>query len=69
MVIRVAVQVAWEKPMKPYIGVKGDFVTILVGTEDTVYEWIDVTDQFETLSTPTEIDVTGEDKQLSMSPP
>lgn len=52
-----------------YIGVKGDFGTILVGTEDTVYEWIDVTDQFETLSTPTEIDVTGEDKQLQYVSP
>lgn len=30
-----------------YVGVKGGFGTIQFGSDDTVYEWVDVTDQYE----------------------
>lgn len=58
-----------EKFDEAYIGVKGDFGQVLFGSEDTVYEWIDVTDHFETVSTPTEIDVTGESDQIQYVSP
>ncbi|MDG9669162.1 porin [Hahella sp. CR1] len=32
-----------------YIGAKGDFGTVLVGSEDTVYEWVDQIDLFESV--------------------
>lgn len=30
-----------------YIGVKGDFGSIQAGTDDTVYEWVDIMDMYE----------------------
>ncbi len=30
-----------------YIGVKGDFGSVQLGTDDTVYEWVDMMDSFE----------------------
>ncbi len=36
-----------EKFDEAFIGVKGGFGTVLVGSEDTVYEWADVVDIFE----------------------
>ena len=44
-----------------YIGLKGDFGTILAGNDDTLYEWTDVTDLYEFLGTPTEL--TGDEQE------
>jgi predicted porin len=36
-----------EKLDEAYIGVKGDFGSIQAGTDDTVYEWVDIMDMYE----------------------
>lgn len=36
-----------EKLDEAYIGVKGDFGSVQLGTDDTVYEWVDVLDMYE----------------------
>jgi len=36
-----------EKLDEAYIGVKGDFGSVQAGTDDTVYEWVDVLDMYE----------------------
>ena len=36
-----------EKLDEAYIGVKGDFGSVQAGTDDTVYEWVDVMDMYE----------------------
>lgn len=51
-----------------YIGVKGDFGTILAGKDDSVYEWVDVTDLYEFLGVPGELD-SGEDRQIQYISP
>ncbi|WLQ12224.1 porin [Hahella aquimaris] len=38
-----------EKFDEAFIGVKGDFGTVLAGSEDTVYEWVDQIDLFESV--------------------
>jgi predicted porin len=58
-----------EKFDEAYIGLKGGFGKVQFGSDDTVYEWVDVTDHFESYSTPTEIDVTGEDNQIQYVSP
>jgi len=36
-----------EKLDEAYIGVKGDFGSVQAGTDDTVYEWVDIMDMYE----------------------
>ena len=36
-----------EQLDEAYIGVKGDFGSIQAGTDDTVYEWVDIMDMYE----------------------
>src|SRR3990167_5030983 len=36
-----------DKLDEAYVGIKGGFGTIQFGSDDTVYEWVDVTDQYE----------------------
>ena len=36
-----------EELDEAYIGVKGDFGSIQAGTDDTVYEWVDIMDMYE----------------------
>ncbi len=53
-----------------YIGLKGNFGTILAGNDDTLYEWTDVTDLYEYLGTPTEwSDDEAENKQIRYETP
>lgn len=36
-----------DKLDEAYVGIKGGFGSIQFGSDDTVYEWVDVTDQYE----------------------
>src|SRR5690606_35860635 len=39
----------WDNLDEAYIGVKGDFGQIWAGKDDSIYEWVDVTDLYEYL--------------------
>lgn len=59
----------WDNLDEAYIGVKGDFGQIWAGKDDSVYEWVDVTDLYEYLGVPTELTDTGESRLIQYATP
>lgn len=59
----------WDNLDEAYIGVKGDFGQIWAGKDDSVYEWVDVTDLYEYLGVPGELTDTGESRLIQYATP
>jgi len=59
----------WDKLDEAYIGVKGDFGRIWAGKDDSVYEWVDVTDLYEALGVPGELVDTDESRLIQYATP
>src|SRR5690606_2820556 len=58
-----------DKLDEAYIGVKGDFGQIWAGKDDSVYEWVDVTDLYEYLGVPGELTDTSESRLIQYATP
>jgi len=52
-----------------YIGVKGDFGSVQVGSDDTVYEWVDMLDSYEAVGLDGEIATLKEGDNLQYVSP
>ncbi len=52
-----------------FIGVKGSFGSVLIGTEDNVYEWVDMLDMYEAVGLAGEINADNEGDQLQYVSP
>jgi predicted porin len=58
-----------EKLDEAYIGVKGEFGMVQAGTDDTVYEWIDMVDTYEAIGLDGEIAALKEGDNLQYVSP
>lgn len=59
----------WDNLDEAYIGIKGDFGQIWAGKDDSVYEWVDVTDLYEYLGVPGELTDTRESRLIQYATP